>query len=129
MTMKELTNDQLITMLKSSELYGGVYEVKPAVLNEVIRRLNPWTRIDPADPGTLPQEYRGNQYKLSVHRINEGDEIIVDAIVENEAPGGWLVLYGWYFGVEDYTSVGSLGWIPYAYQPYPEPLPYKEGGL
>jgi hypothetical protein len=108
-----MNNKELITILRSLRQYGGVYELKPNVLSEIIKRLDPWIRIYPADPKTLPPNYNELLYCIV---FPSGQTQAVTGYFDN---GKWLLSDGRYLK-EHYQAT------PYAYQPWPDPAPLPE---
>jgi hypothetical protein len=97
---------------KSLQLLIDAYKYsgfESAVLNEAIRRLNPWTTIT-ADPATLPPS--GKEVMLSIWRKGKGH-----AISARWHAKQWLASGGW--------VVQELDGIPYAWTDWPAPPPYR----
>lgn len=124
---ERLRNSTPIVMSIDEQAWEQMLKDCKAELAELKRD---WQPIDPADEGTLPERYNDREYRLSVHRIKLGDEIIIDAIytIVNSLKGWeWVAVHGDnHAGIYDYTPVVDRDWIPYAWKEKERPAPYRK---
>lgn len=107
----------------SGTTWGGALERAVRFVDGLFLR-DPWTRIDPADPGTLPPE--NTDILVSIDFKNGNGQQVVDGFLHK---GLWYTKQ-WNPVRREYFLLSAKYFAdPYAWIAWPPSAPYKEGAL